>query len=87
MAYPGLLRNTSSTCTGFSPHFIPRISPAYRIVPFFSFLVFSHLRVAMGIRAVEDRPTPEAVYNWRLYAEAFVIATGSLLCVYVYVLI
>lgn len=41
----------------------------------------------MGIRAVEDRPTPEAVYNWRLYAEAFVIATGSLLCVYVYVLI
>ncbi|KAJ5083070.1 hypothetical protein N7532_012113 [Penicillium argentinense] len=33
----------------------------------------------MGFRAVEDRPTPQAVYNWRLYTEALVIATGSLL--------
>ncbi|CAI7580203.1 hypothetical protein N7533_009886 [Penicillium manginii] len=33
----------------------------------------------MGFRAVEDRPTPKEVYNWRLYIEAMVIATGSLL--------
>ncbi|KAK7414330.1 hypothetical protein QQX98_006772 [Neonectria punicea] len=32
-----------------------------------------------GFRAVEDRPTPKEVYNWRLYAEAGIIATGSLL--------
>lgn len=32
-----------------------------------------------GFRAVEDRPTPKEVYNWRLYTEAAVIATGSLL--------
>ncbi|OJJ43196.1 hypothetical protein ASPZODRAFT_146216 [Penicilliopsis zonata CBS 506.65] len=32
-----------------------------------------------GFRAVEDRPTPPEVYNWRLYTEAAVIATGSLL--------
>jgi hypothetical protein len=32
-----------------------------------------------GFRAVEDRPTPKEVYNWRLYLEATVIATGSLL--------
>ncbi|KAK1763019.1 quinate permease [Phialemonium atrogriseum] len=32
-----------------------------------------------GLRAVEDRPTPKEVYNWRLYLEATVIATGSLL--------
>uniref|UniRef100_A0A8H7KBM5 Major facilitator superfamily (MFS) profile domain-containing protein n=1 Tax=Bionectria ochroleuca TaxID=29856 RepID=A0A8H7KBM5_BIOOC len=30
-------------------------------------------------RAVEDRPTPKEVYNWRLYFEASVIATGSFL--------
>ncbi|KAJ5621645.1 hypothetical protein N7528_006428 [Penicillium herquei] len=33
----------------------------------------------MGFRAVEDRPTPREVYNWRLYFETLVIATGSLL--------
>ncbi|KAF3389162.1 Quinate permease [Penicillium rolfsii] len=32
-----------------------------------------------GFRAVEDRPTPKEVYNWRLYSEAVIIATGSLL--------
>ncbi|KAF7551128.1 hypothetical protein G7Z17_g5243 [Cylindrodendrum hubeiense] len=32
-----------------------------------------------GFRAVEDRPTPKEVYNWRLYGEAGIIATGSLL--------
>ena len=32
-----------------------------------------------GFRAVEDRPTPKEVYNWRLYTEALIIATGSLL--------
>ncbi|EED13381.1 MFS quinate transporter QutD [Talaromyces stipitatus ATCC 10500] len=32
-----------------------------------------------GFRAVEDRPTPKEVYNFRLYSEAIVIATGSLL--------
>ncbi|PNY23276.1 quinate permease [Tolypocladium capitatum] len=32
-----------------------------------------------GFRAVEDRPTPREVYNWRLYIEAGIIATGSLL--------
>ncbi|KAK6000875.1 hypothetical protein QM012_002958 [Aureobasidium pullulans] len=32
-----------------------------------------------GLHAVEDRPTPKEVYNWRLYTEALVIATGSLL--------
>ncbi|KAH7141374.1 general substrate transporter [Dactylonectria estremocensis] len=32
-----------------------------------------------GFRAVEDRPTPPEVYNWRLYGEAIIIATGSLL--------
>ncbi|KAI1078295.1 general substrate transporter [Whalleya microplaca] len=32
-----------------------------------------------GLRAVEDRPTPKEVYNWRLYSEAIVIATGSML--------
>ncbi|KAL4803344.1 general substrate transporter [Aspergillus unguis] len=30
-------------------------------------------------RTVEDRPTPREVYNWRLYTEATIIATGSLL--------
>ncbi|KAF7563589.1 hypothetical protein G7046_g533 [Stylonectria norvegica] len=32
-----------------------------------------------GLRAVEDRPTPPEVYSWRLYIEAAIIATGSLL--------
>ncbi|KAH8835985.1 general substrate transporter [Flagelloscypha sp. PMI_526] len=32
-----------------------------------------------GFRAVEDRPTPKEVYNWRLYLEASVIAFGALL--------
>jgi hypothetical protein len=32
-----------------------------------------------GLRAVEDRPTPKEVYNWRLYLEAAIIATGSFL--------
>ncbi|RFU77401.1 quinate permease [Trichoderma arundinaceum] len=32
-----------------------------------------------GFRAVEDRPTPKEVYNWRLYSETAIIATGSLL--------
>ncbi|GAM39512.1 hexose transport-related protein [Talaromyces pinophilus] len=32
-----------------------------------------------GFRAVEDRPTPKEVYNWRLYSEAIIIAFGSLL--------
>ncbi|RYP06514.1 hypothetical protein DL764_003108 [Monosporascus ibericus] len=32
-----------------------------------------------GFRAIEDRPTPKEVYNWRLYSECMVIATGSLL--------
>lgn len=32
-----------------------------------------------GFRAVEDRPTPKEVYNWRLYLEAAVISFGSLL--------
>jgi len=32
-----------------------------------------------GMRAIEDRPTPKEVYNWRLYSEALIIATGSLL--------
>ncbi|KFY27362.1 hypothetical protein V491_00933 [Pseudogymnoascus sp. VKM F-3775] len=32
-----------------------------------------------GFRAAEDRPTPKEVYNWRLYTEAVIIATGSLL--------
>lgn len=34
-----------------------------------------------GFRAVEDRPTPKEVYNWRLYTESFIIAMGSLLFV------
>lgn len=34
-----------------------------------------------GFRAVEDRPTPKEVYNWRLYLEAAVISFGSLLSV------
>lgn len=34
-----------------------------------------------GFRAVEDRPTPKEVYNWRLYTEAIIIAFGSLLYV------
>lgn len=34
-----------------------------------------------GFKAVEDRPTPKEVYNWRLYTEAAIIATGSLLYV------
>ena len=33
----------------------------------------------MTFRAVEDRPTPKEVYNWRLYFESSVIAMGSLL--------
>ncbi|KIV93142.1 hypothetical protein PV10_04380 [Exophiala mesophila] len=32
-----------------------------------------------GFRAVEDRPTPKEVYNWRLYFEASVIGFGALL--------
>ncbi|RYP15899.1 hypothetical protein DL765_005433 [Monosporascus sp. GIB2] len=32
-----------------------------------------------GLRAIEDRPTPKEVYNWRLYSECMIIATGSLL--------
>jgi hypothetical protein len=32
-----------------------------------------------GFRAIEDRPTPKEVYNWRLYSECIIIATGSLL--------
>lgn len=35
-------------------------------------------------RTVEDRPTPEEVYNWRLYTEATIIATGSLLYAVLY---
>lgn len=35
-----------------------------------------------GLHAVEDRPTPKEVYNWRLYTEALIIATGSLLQVF-----
>lgn len=34
-----------------------------------------------GFRAVEDRPTPKEVYNWRLYTEAIIIAFGSMLYV------
>jgi len=37
-----------------------------------------------GFRAVEDRPTPKEVYNWRLYSEAIIIAFGSLLYVETY---
>ncbi|KAI0126278.1 MFS quinate transporter QutD [Xylariales sp. AK1849] len=32
-----------------------------------------------GLKAIEDRPTPKEVYNWRLYAECLVLAFGSLL--------
>ncbi|KAK2001126.1 quinate transporter [Colletotrichum falcatum] len=32
-----------------------------------------------GFKAVEDRPTPSEVYNWKLYIEAAIIATGSFL--------
>ncbi|KAL4897945.1 general substrate transporter [Aspergillus ambiguus] len=32
-----------------------------------------------GFRAIEDRPTPKEVYNWRLFSEAAIIGTGSLL--------
>ncbi|SPO03722.1 related to quinate transport protein [Cephalotrichum gorgonifer] len=32
-----------------------------------------------GLRAIEDRPTPKEVYNWRLYTEAIIISMGSLL--------
>ncbi|KAH7031392.1 general substrate transporter [Microdochium trichocladiopsis] len=32
-----------------------------------------------GFKAIEDRPTPQEVYNWRLYSECMIIATGSLL--------
>jgi hypothetical protein len=32
-----------------------------------------------GFRAVESKPTPKEVYNWRLYIEAAIIATGSFL--------
>ncbi|KAI5865417.1 general substrate transporter [Durotheca rogersii] len=32
-----------------------------------------------GFRAIEDRPTPKEVYNWRLYTECMIIALGSLL--------
>ncbi|GJC80922.1 putative quinate permease [Colletotrichum liriopes] len=32
-----------------------------------------------GFKAVEDRPTPKEVYNWKLYIEAAIIATGSFL--------
>ncbi|RYP64669.1 hypothetical protein DL769_006577 [Monosporascus sp. CRB-8-3] len=32
-----------------------------------------------GFRAIEDRLTPKEVYNWRLYSECMIIATGSLL--------
>lgn len=35
-----------------------------------------------GFRAVEDRPTPKEVYNWRLYTEAIIIAFGSMLYVH-----
>lgn len=35
-------------------------------------------------RTVEDRPTPKEVYNWRLYTEATIIATGSLLYAILY---
>jgi hypothetical protein len=34
-----------------------------------------------GFRAIEDRPTPKEVYNWRLYSEATIIAFGSMLYV------
>jgi hypothetical protein len=33
----------------------------------------------VGFHAKEDRPTPKEVYNWRLYTEAAIIATGSIL--------
>ncbi|KAL8290906.1 hypothetical protein RB597_008936 [Gaeumannomyces tritici] len=32
-----------------------------------------------GFKAVEDRPTPKEVYNWRLYTESSIIAVGSFL--------
>lgn len=32
----------------------------------------------MGMRAVEDRPTPPQVYNARIYFQAFLIAFGAL---------
>lgn len=32
-----------------------------------------------GFKAVEDRPTPKEVYNWRLYIESSIIAVGSFL--------
>jgi sugar porter (SP) family MFS transporter len=32
-----------------------------------------------GFRAIEDRPTPKEVYNFRLYSECLILATGSLL--------
>jgi hypothetical protein len=35
----------------------------------------------MGFRDIEGRPTPQEAYNRRLYSEALVIATGSLLYV------
>ncbi|EFQ25200.1 uncharacterized protein GLRG_00344 [Colletotrichum graminicola M1.001] len=35
-----------------------------------------------GFKAVEDRPTPKEVYNWKLYIQAAIIATGSFLFEY-----
>lgn len=32
-----------------------------------------------GFRAVEDRPTPKEVYNFRLYLESSIIAIGAFL--------
>lgn len=32
-----------------------------------------------GFKAVEDRPTPKEVYNWRLYLESSIIAVGAFL--------
>lgn len=49
-------------------HRIPRVPPLRDLV-------------MGGFRAVEDRPTPKEVYNWRLYLEAAVISFGSLLYV------
>lgn len=50
-------------------------------VPLHSWQSRYDLNIMGGFRAVEDRPTPKEVYNWRLYFEAAVIATGSLLWV------
>jgi hypothetical protein len=43
-----------------------------------SFIVYSNLPAVMGLLTlVEDRPTPKAVYNWRVYACAAVASFAS----------